>query len=308
MKGQGHSGRRLCPSCGRPEPMDNADLVWPAGWTCKYCRYSVEEIAGIATLAPELADTISGFDPRSFHALSEVEASHFWFVARILLINRLAAKYFPQARDYLEVGCGNGAVIASMARSRPWRRIVGTELHPTGLSYARGNLPRSVELVQMDARRIPADRAFDLIGAFDVIEHIAEDELVLAAMHRATRRGGGAIVTVPQHPWLWSAADDVAYHQRRYGLGEMERKMVAAGYEILFSSSYTALLFPLMVISRLKSRLIPAKDQADINREFEIAPALNAAMTWLLRAEIALTLRGLRWPVGGSRILVAKAM
>lgn len=301
-------GERTCPSCGRAEPVSAADPVWPAGWTCSSCGHVVGDVAGIAMLAPDLADTISGFDPQSFHALSEVEATHFWFVARNVLISGLAEKYFPQARDYLEVGCGNGAVMSALVKGRTWNRIVGSELHPTGLSYSRVRLPSNVELVQMDARNIPAKSAFDLVGAFDVIEHIAEDEAVLAAMRQATRRGGGAIVTVPQHPWLWSSADDLAYHQRRYRLGEMERKMRAAGFEIMFSSSYTALLFPLMAASRLKARLFPSGGATDINREFEVAPRLNAAMISLLKAEVALTLRGLRWPAGGSRVVVGRVV
>lgn len=69
---------------------------------------------------------------------------------------------------------------------------------------------------QMDARAIPAEAVFDLIGAFDVIEHIEEDEAALAAIHRALAPGGVAIIAVPQHPWLWSEADDVAHHARRY--------------------------------------------------------------------------------------------
>jgi hypothetical protein len=70
-------------------------------------------------------------------------------------------------------------------------------------------LPAQVEFVQMDTRHIPALDVFDL--AFDVIKHIADDERVLRGMRAATRKGGGIIVAVPQHPWLWSRSDDVAY-------------------------------------------------------------------------------------------------
>ena len=65
--------------------------------------------------APDLADTISGMDPRSFEALSKIEAEHFWFVARNELIVGLADKFFPQARRFLEIGCGNGAVLRAIA-------------------------------------------------------------------------------------------------------------------------------------------------------------------------------------------------
>ena len=288
--------------------MHDGERVWPPGWLCRHCGTRLSAVDGIALLAPELAGTISGFDPESFHALSKVEASHFWFVARNALIAGLAQRFFPSARDYLEVGCGNGAVLSAIAASRPWRRIVGTELQPTGLAYCRKRLPETIELVQMDARDIPAKDAFDLVGAFDVIEHIAEDAAVLAAMRQATRSGGGAIISVPQHPWLWSTADDLAYHQRRYKRGELEAKLVAAGYEIAASSSYTALLLPLMTASRLKARLMPSAGTQDVNREFAVNPAVNGLFKALLRAEVRLTLAGMRWPAGGSRVVVARAV
>src|SRR5262249_27531768 len=159
---------------------------------------------------------------------------HFWFVARNELIVGLANRFFPNAKCYLEIGCGNGAVLGAIAASRPWERLVGSDLHPSGLKQARARLPPAVELVQMDARAIPAANAFDLIGAFDIVEHVADDEAVLRGLRRATTVGGGAIIAVPQHPSLWSPADEIGQHQRRYRLGELENKLRRNGFEILF--------------------------------------------------------------------------
>jgi SAM-dependent methyltransferase len=256
--------------------------------------------------APDLADTVSGMDPKNFEALSKVEAEYFWFVARNELIVGLVNKFFPDALRYLEVGCGNGAVLRAVAQSRPWERLVGSELHPSGLAHARRRLPSGVEFVQMDARNIPGVNVFDLTGAFDVVEHIADDEGVLRGMRAATRTGGGTIITVPQHPWLWSHADDIAHHQRRYRRGELEAKLRRNGYEVLFSSSYTALLLPLMAASRLKSRGSETDD--DVLSEFRLNRHVNDLFTAILRAEIRMTLAGWRWPAGGSRIVVARAV
>jgi SAM-dependent methyltransferase len=163
-----------------------------------------------------------------------------------------------------------------------------------------------VEFVQMDARHIPARGAFDLVGAFDVIEHIADDEGVLRAMRTATADGGGIIVAVPQHPWLWSRADEIAYHERRYCRGELEAKMRRNGFEPVFSSSYTSLLLPLMVASRLKSRGKTSNEE--VEREFSLNPRVNGLFTAILRAEVRMTLAGLRWPAGGSRVVVGRAV
>jgi SAM-dependent methyltransferase len=297
---------RRCLTCNATEPIAANEPVWPLEWRCAACGHVVVQSDGIPMFAPDLADTVSGMDPKNFDALSKVEAEHFWFVVRNELIVGLINKFFPDARRFIEVGCGNGAVLRAIARSRPWERLVGSELHPSGLAYARKRLPSEVEFVQMDARNIPGVGVFDLTGAFDVIEHIADDEGVLRGIRAVTRTGGGTIMAVPQHPWLWSRADDVAHHQRRYRRGELEAKLLRNGFEVLFSSSFTALLLPLMAASRLLSR----RDDQDDNvfREFELNRYLNDIFITVLRSEIRVTLAGFSWPVGGSRVVVGRAV
>jgi SAM-dependent methyltransferase len=254
--------------------------------------------------APVLADTISGMDPSNFEMLSKVEAEHFWFVVRNELIVGLIDTFFPDARQFLEVGCGTGSVLQAIAGSRPWNRLVGAELHPSGLVHARTRLPSNVEFVQMDARMIPGCDIFDLVGAFDVLEHIADDEGVLRGMRAATQIDGGIIVAVPQHPWLWSRADDIAHHQRRYRRGELEAKLIRSGFEVLFTSSFTALLLPLMIASRWRRS---TRDD-DVFREFRLNHYLNLIFAAILRAEIRMTLAGLNWFAGGSRVVVGRAV
>jgi SAM-dependent methyltransferase len=297
---------RLCPSCSAGEPIAGDQPVWPAAWQCASCRWRVPESEGIPLFAAELADTISGFDPAVFDGLAKVEATHFWFVVRNELIVALAQRYFPNARRYLEIGCGNGAVLAGIARHRAWDRVVASDLHPRGLARARARLAGSAEFAQLDARAIPAEAAFDLVGAYDVIEHVADDEAVLRSIRRAIAPGGGALLAVPQHPALWSGVDEFAHHQRRYRRGELERKLEGNGFAIMFSSSFTSTLLPLMAISRLKARIFPPARDADVLNELNIGPRVNSVLTSLLRVEIRLTLAGMHWPFGGSRIIAAR--
>jgi SAM-dependent methyltransferase len=297
-------GRR-CPACSAIEAITPGAAVWPIGWQCPACAYVTVQDQGIVLFAPELADTITGMDPRSFETLAGVEAGHFWFLARNQLIVGLVNKFFPGARRFLEIGCGTGFVLRAIAESRTWERLAGSELHPSGLAYARRRLPKDVEFVQMDARDIPAAGVFDLTGAFDVIEHIAEDEAVLRGLRAATETGGGTIIAVPQHPWLWSRADEIAHHERRYRRGELEAKLRRNGFEVLFSSSFTALLLPLMAASRLKRNENSVEDDIP---GFQLHPAVNRLFLAILRAEVGMTLAGMRWPLGGSRIVVGCAV
>lgn len=299
---------RCCFSCEKEQLFDLNESALPLGWVCDSCGRELPQRDGISLAAPELADTLTGFDPADFSFLATAEVNHFWFSARRRLIAGLVERYFPSAARFVEVGCGSGNVIGALANARLWRRIVGTEIHTAGLSLARTRLPQEVELIQADARKMPLRNAFDLAGCFDVLEHIDNDEDAIAGIAAALVPGGGFIVTVPQHPSLWSVSDDIAHHQRRYVRGELEGKLDRAGFEILFSTSYTVFLLPMMALARRRSRKAGEhQDPRELaRREFHIPPVLNRILQAILDVEVKLTLLGLRWPVGGSRVVVAR--
>jgi hypothetical protein len=67
------AGRR-CLICNAIEPIASNEPVWPLGWQCHTCDQVIAQTQGISMFAPELADTISGFDPKAFDELAELEA------------------------------------------------------------------------------------------------------------------------------------------------------------------------------------------------------------------------------------------
>ena len=143
-----------------------------------------------------------GFKPEYFDELARLETENFWFRARNRLIVWTLRKYFPRCRNFLEIGCGNGFVLAGIRNEFPHIKLVGAEPFVEGLHTARRRL-RDVPLLRADARQLPFTDRFDAVGAFDVLEHIDEDERVLDEMFHVVHRGGGLIVTVPQHRALW---------------------------------------------------------------------------------------------------------
>jgi SAM-dependent methyltransferase len=217
-------------------------------------------------------------------------------------------RFATDAKRVLEVGCGTGFVLQSLRSILPDAQIAGSELHSLGLTHARGRCATDVELFQMDARRGGLTGVLDLVGAFDVLEHIPEDEKVLADIFSSLRPGGHLIVSVPQHPWLWSTADDLAKHQRRYKVGEMARKARAAGFTIRYQTSFVTLALPLMLASRLLARMKPEPrtlaEQTDA--EFRLSPVANGLLMSICRLEHVLRRVGVPLPIGGSNVLVAQ--
>lgn len=286
---------RLCPGCGA--------ALAAADWDCGACGYRPQQRAGFIALAPDLAAQSEGFDPALFADLAALEARNFWFRARNRLIVWALHRHAPAFTDFLEVGCGTGYVLQGVATAFPQARLCATEAQTEGLQFAAARVPRAAFL-QMDARRMPFDREFDAIGAFDVIEHIAEDEAVLAQLHRALRPGGSLLLTVPQHPFLWSEYDVHAHHVRRYTAGELRQKLARAGYEIVKMTSFVSVLLPLMMLSRLTRRT--AAPDYDPLAELRIGAVTNALLERALDAERLLIRAGITLPCGGSLLAVAR--
>lgn len=238
-----------------------------------------------------------------FAELAALEESNFWFRARNRLILWALRRYAPSFTGFLEVGCGTGYVLQGVANAFPGAGICGTEAQTEGLQFAASRVPRATFL-QMDARRMPFDREFDVIGAFDVIEHIGEDETVLAQMHRALRPGGHLLLTVPQHPFLWSEYDVRAHHVRRYTGGELRQKLARAGFETVKMTSFVSVLLPLMMLSRLTRRT--ESPDYDPLAELRIGRVTNALLELALDIERAVIRAGVPLPVGGSLLAVAR--
>ena len=233
---------RICKWCNK--------LFVAATWECPHCGGQPESRGGFPLFAPEFASD-AGFKDAYFHELVGLEASNFWFRARNKIILWALQRYFSGAANFLEVGCGTGFVLSGVAAAQPALKLSGSEISSAGLAHAASRVPEA-ELFQMDARAIPFADEFDVIGAFDVLEHITEDEAVLSQMHRAARSGGGIMLTVPQHDFLWSRADEHACHVRRYSASELSAKVSAAGFRVERVTSFVSLLLPLMLASRLR--------------------------------------------------------
>ena len=155
----------------------------------------------------------------------------------------------------------------------------------------------------MDVRQIPFVTEFDAIGAFDVIEHIEEDDVVLQQIYRALKLGGLLLLTVPQHRWLWSPVDANACHVKRYSRRELHDKVTLAGFTIVRSTSFVSSLLPFMMIDRIFNR--HTKEDLELRAELRIDPILNRIFEVFLRLELWLIRMGVSFPVGSSRLIVA---
>ena len=248
-----------------------------------------------------------------FEELLKAEENHFWFKYRNNVIGSNVFELLVNCKNsrFLELGCGNGNVIREIEKRLPEATIVGSELHEEGLLNARGRV--ACELVQADIYSLPNWAKFDLIGIFDVLEHLPDDVKALREIRQSLKPGGKLIITVPASMKLWSYFDEVAGHFKKYSCDTLEEALLKSGFKIVKNEPFMMPLFPAMWLSRkftqLKKKLGlngQKEDRALANDQLKISPFMNFIMGTILGIEGKLINMGVRMPFGTSILAIAE--
>lgn len=274
-------------------------------WSCSNCGWVVTVRDSVPIFAPHISGVSEGYDPFWYKELANLEDGNFWFLARNRLIKFLMRKHLPSVGHYLEIGCGTGFVLRMVQRTNWGWNISASEAHFEGIKFAKSRVNADVNFYQMDACAIPFSDEFDAIGAFDVLEHIRDDVKAISEVYAALKPGGYFVVSVPQHMFLWSKYDEASHHFRRYGACEIQKKLESAGFSIRASTSFNALLLPLMMLSRAIGSKRD-KGNKDVLADLRQSSWANLLLSIPLWIEYLLLRLGIRFPFGGSRILVAQ--
>lgn len=260
-----------------------------------------ELINGIKCYAPQHSLKNTHYPEEMFDQLVQIEDQHFWFQTRNLCISSLLHRYgsTDSSRRFLELGCGTGVVLKHLRKTTNLR-LSGADIHLGGLLHAKKRLP-DIDFFQVDALRMPFASEFDYVGMFDVLEHIEEDVSVIRNVAKVLLPGGLFFITVPQYSWMWSRADDEAFHKRRYSRYELINKLENNGFKILYCGSYMFTLFPLMLISRMAR-----KHKKGNATELRMHPLINRTLSVFSRIDLWLIRLGIRLPYGGSILCVCQ--
>jgi SAM-dependent methyltransferase len=248
-----------------------------------------------------------------FAPLFAAEDRHFWFRARARLLRqvfgRLSARLTPGYR-VLEVGCGTGNVLRELEQVCLHGEVMGMDLFEQGLSFAQRRT--RCPLIQADIHHMSFDKPFDLIGMFDVLEHLPDDRRALQDLRGTLQTGGRLVLTVPAHMCLWSHTDEFAEHYRRYSPKGLRTLLSECGYHVEHVTQFMMALFPLMWLGRRVARWLgkPQPDALQKKRdltlgELRVVPILNGLLRCLLEWEAPLLTRGFRLPLGTSLLAIA---
>lgn len=239
-------------------------------------------------------------DEAVYDELYAVEDSHWWFRGRRAVIRALLERARPRSgARVLDAGCGSGRNLLEFA---DLGQVTGVEPSPQAVAFCRSR--GLTDVVEAELEQLPFDDArFDVVLAFDVLEHLDDDVAGMRELRRVTRPGGTFIATVPAYRRLWSQHDDSHHHRRRYVRRQLVANAAAAGWEPRFATYFNSILLPPIAAVRAFRGNTTEVEHSD----YEMTGSFNRVLELPMRAEAAAIRRGLRFPAGVSIGMVCTA-
>ncbi len=203
----------------------------------------------------------------------DLERNHWWFVAREKIITNYIKKLIKdkiiekQNPKILNIGCGPG-------RSSEYLSQFGTV---TSIEYDKyccefASVKTGLEIINGSITELPFKTGtFDLVCAFDVIEHVEDDQLAVYEMKRVAKKDALLLITVPAFMSLWSHHDVINHHFKRYKLPQIE-KLFNNNYDgkKIYSTYFNFFLFPIIYLIRKMSNIfISEKRRPGSGSDFE---------------------------------------
>ncbi len=214
-------------------------------------------------------------DAEDIRAATAVENRHWWYRERREIIAKELRRIGKPGKA-IEIGASGGGN-SQVLRDMGWDVLV-TEYIDEGVEIAKA---RGFNAIQADARDLPLpDASFDVLVAFDVLEHIEEDHLAAAEIFRVLRPGGVALIAVPCDMALWSKHDVATGHFRRYDRAGLHKLIDGAGLSVETLWSWNVLLRPVV-----KMRRKNASDEQNEHDIVAVPPLVNFGLGMIIKAE-----------------------
>lgn len=243
-------------------------------------------------------------DKRYLSKYYSFEQNHWWFIVREKIIVDAIRKWVRGHHlTILNTGPASGK---SSLMLQQFGNVMSLENDPDACSFLRDEL--GIPITQGSVTAIPySNETFNLVCAFDVIEHIEDDHRAVVEMKRVLAKGGHLVVTVPAFSFLWSAHDVINHHKRRYTAADFRKILQKNGFRIVHQTYFNTFLFlPIAAFRFIRNVFQKEKVQ---NSDFETILSGNSFANYFFKSVFSLeriVLKKLVMPFGVSIMFVAR--
>ena len=134
------------------------------------------------------------------------------------------------ARHALDLGCGDGAVSASIRATR----LTVADVSAVALTRARAKLPEATAVeLEPDARLPFGDGSFDLVVCTETLEHVRDVQLLLSEVRRVLEPRGRLAITTPRHRRLMAVPDPLSPHLRFFTKASLRALLEQLGFDVI---------------------------------------------------------------------------
>jgi SAM-dependent methyltransferase len=224
---------------------------------------------------------------------------YWWYRARAELLRVALQRYVGRPGRILDVGSADGPSVGWLHEHGP---VVPLDLDPRGLQP--GGVCASADALPF------AGATFEVVTAFDVVEHCVCEDAALAELSRVLVPGGRLLLSVPAYQWAWTGHDVENGHHRRYTRPRATRAVERAGLQLLRASYGFTSVFPAFAVERLLRRLRERGETgptgpADVVGVPDLPPPVERMLMALTRVDQRLLARR-DLPFGSSVLLAAR--
>ena len=173
------------------------------------------------------------------------------YILRLSILQTIFARHLPK-HDYssIEFGPGLGDVSRYLAHDPLCKELTLVDFSQETLDMLRERFedPHTIRFICDELANMPSTKTYDVVLAFEVLEHIEEDAQAIEKLFSLTKPAGQFIMSVPAYQRKWQKQDVNAGHVRRYERADLQSKLANAGFDSIHIIDYgfplTALMYP----------------------------------------------------------------
>ncbi|MGC8603951.1 MAG: class I SAM-dependent methyltransferase [Desulfomonilaceae bacterium] len=229
--------------------------------------------------------------PEQFQLHAKIEDSHWWFVGRRHIVEKIINASVPDKKQKIlvDLGCGTGGNIGIFQDKFD---CIGLDISEHAIEFARKRFP-NITFISGGAEGTiyPIIEKADMVLLLDVLEHIENDSLFLKNLVTHMPSGSHLLVTAPANMSLWSPHDESHGHFRRYTRRQLQGVFAELPVSVRLLSYYNSFLYPVVKGIRVFTKF-RGKTWGEACTDLSMpARPINFLLTELFASESRLLLR-----------------